>query len=234
MIYIPEQSDQFQVPEFQLVKASAGSGKTRALTQRYIRMLLSENIPHNQLQNILAVTFSKNAAKEMKARILTWLKAAYFGDPEVVAELTALIGIDQPTLQARAKRVLETILDSYSDFQVRTIDSFMTSIFKTSAVDLGFSPEFAIVMDAREMLQYALERYLSYVSATSISGSLMRKIIRQILNNLLDDNKYLWDPTVEILKQLFGLNAIQASYKKPFYYQENESQMNAIVSRSRP
>ena len=45
-----------------VLKASAGSGKTHALTLRYVEFLMSENIPRNDLRNILAITFSNNAA----------------------------------------------------------------------------------------------------------------------------------------------------------------------------
>jgi ATP-dependent exoDNAse (exonuclease V) beta subunit len=56
-----------------IYKASAGSGKTFALTREYIRMLLSDKtlrdnrLPHSR---ILAVTFTKKSTAEMKERIL--------------------------------------------------------------------------------------------------------------------------------------------------------------------
>ena len=43
------------LPDFTLVSASAGSGKTHTLTQRYLQFLLSDWIPHGKLQNILSI-----------------------------------------------------------------------------------------------------------------------------------------------------------------------------------
>jgi len=48
---------------FYYLKASAGSGKTYSLTERFVQFLLSDRIPQNHLRNILAITFSNNAAK---------------------------------------------------------------------------------------------------------------------------------------------------------------------------
>ena len=55
--------------KLEIYKASAGSGKTYTLTQKYLGYLLqSANTTH---RNILAVTFTNKATEEMKARILT-------------------------------------------------------------------------------------------------------------------------------------------------------------------
>ena len=81
-------------PHLTLLKASAGSGKTHALTQRFVQFILSEKISQNHLRNILAVTFSNNAAKEMKQRILSWLKKACFRDPESLHQLSQILSLD--------------------------------------------------------------------------------------------------------------------------------------------
>ena len=51
-----------------LYKASAGSGKTYTLSKTYLELLLQDKNP-NSYRNILAVTFTNKAAKEMKERV---------------------------------------------------------------------------------------------------------------------------------------------------------------------
>ncbi|MBF0317752.1 MAG: UvrD-helicase domain-containing protein, partial [Nitrospirae bacterium] len=63
-----------EFPHSIVLKASAGSGKTRALTKRFVRFLLSADIRNNSLKNIIAITFSNNASREMRQRIVLWLK----------------------------------------------------------------------------------------------------------------------------------------------------------------
>ena len=92
---ILEKDTHIHFPHFIVLKASAGSGKTHTLTQRYVQLVLSERIQRNHLRNILAITFSNNAAKEMKERVLQWLKALHFEDEKAVRELTEIITFRQ-------------------------------------------------------------------------------------------------------------------------------------------
>jgi len=62
-----------ELPKYTVVTASAGSGKTTALKQRFVQILLSKIIPSNNLKNVLAITFTNNAAREMKQRVLSAL-----------------------------------------------------------------------------------------------------------------------------------------------------------------
>ena len=59
-----------------IVEASAGSGKTYALSTRYVKLLLDTDIPPDAiaLRSLLAITFTNKAAFEMKGRILELLR----------------------------------------------------------------------------------------------------------------------------------------------------------------
>ncbi|MGO9377982.1 MAG: UvrD-helicase domain-containing protein [Dissulfurispiraceae bacterium] len=89
-------------PHFTVLKASAGSGKTYTLTERFVQFLLSDKVPKNSLPNMLAITFSNNAAKEMRESTLSRLKKVYFGDETEVRELLKISSFDIETIRKKA------------------------------------------------------------------------------------------------------------------------------------
>jgi len=189
-------------PHFTVLKASAGSGKTYTLTERFVQLILSIKIPRNHLRHILAITFSNNAAKEMKERVLYWLKSVYFEDPDALTELSKIVSLDKTSMMERAGQVIEEILSNYSDFQIRTIDSFMTKIFKASAIDFGYSPEFEIMMDSSPLMEYAFNLLLRNVKQGSSEAELLHEIIKIILEQRQEDSPYLWDPSSILFNEI--------------------------------
>ena len=200
-------------PNAVLLKASAGSGKTHALSLRFVQFLLSAAVDKNDLANILAITFTKNAAREMKTRILKWLKDCYFEDEKETGQVLDVVSLSPQALAGRAEEVLDNILTRYTDFQVETIDSFMASIFKASTLDLGFPPYFEIVLDNSDLIEYAFNRYLRKVKPGSKDGETFRQIADLILASQGANAYYPWDPTSLILDKLKSLYAKLAAQK---------------------
>src|SRR3989304_3427359 len=168
-------------PHLTLLKASAGSGKTHALTQRFVQFILSEKISQNHLRNILAVTFSNNAAKEMKQRILS---------------------LDEDRLVSRAETLIDEILLNYSDFQVKTIDSFMASIYKASAIDLGYPPDFDILMAPEATMAYAFNRFLRRVRSGSPEAHFLEEVLELVLKGKGAEGAHLWGPSKGLLDEM--------------------------------
>lgn len=191
-----------QFPHFTVLKASAGSGKTYALTKRFVQFILSDKIPGNNLRNILAITFTNNSAKEMKERILSWLKAIYFNRSEEVTELSRIISLDRGTMIEKAGHLIEEILSNYSDFQVKTIDSFMTTVFKASALDFGYDPDFDILVNNDYVMKYAFDLFLRDVREGTEEAKLFEEIISIIIQNKKGDASYLWDPSTSLLEEI--------------------------------
>ncbi len=203
-------------PHFIVLKASAGSGKTRTLTERYVQLILSEKIPKNALKNILAVTFSNNAAREMKERVLLWLKSAAFDDTEVINELSGIIAIDRERMAKNAEGMIEEILENYPDFQVRTIDSFMATVFKASAIDFGYNPEFDILMKNDVIMEYSFNLFLRSVREDSEEARLLDTVISMINENTRKDASFLWDPSSALLEEIKKIyRKLSATGKKP-------------------
>jgi ATP-dependent exoDNAse (exonuclease V) beta subunit len=206
-IPIIEKDSELEFPHFTVLKASAGSGKTHMLTKRFVQFILSEKIARNGLRNILAITFSNNAAKEMKEKIIDWLKMLHFGDPEMTAQMLEAVTIDREKLAAVAGHMVEEILRNYSDFEVRTIDSFMTSIFRTSAIDFGFNTEFDILMNNDPLMAYSFDLFLRNVREGSKEADLILGIISAIQEGKLGTEAYMWDPSSALLEEVKGLYA---------------------------
>lgn len=197
-----EKDQNIRFPHFTVLKASAGSGKTYTLTERFVQFVLSDKIPRNRLKNILAITFSNNASKEMKERVLLWLKTLYFGDEDTLDELSRIVTMDKERMRTRAGEIIDEILSHYSDFQVRTIDSFMATIFRASAIDFGLSPEFEILMDPGTVMEYAFSLFLRDVKEGTPLAELFEGIIRIILEQRREGSSYPWDPSKDLLTEI--------------------------------
>jgi ATP-dependent exoDNAse (exonuclease V) beta subunit len=211
-----ERDSDLRFPHFIVLKASAGSGKTRTLTERFVQFILSDTIPKNRLRNILAVTFSNNAAKEMKERILLWLKALHFGDQESITEFSGITTFDSDRLMEKAGMMIEEILENYPDFQVRTIDSFMATVFKASAIDFGYNPEFDILMSNDAIMEYAFNLFLRNVKEGTDEAALFNAVIAVLNENKKKDASYLWDPSSSLLDEIKKIyRKLASTGKKP-------------------
>ncbi|MEW6067320.1 MAG: UvrD-helicase domain-containing protein [Nitrospirota bacterium] len=207
-----ERDIDIRFPHFWVLKASAGSGKTYALTQRYAQFILSDKIPKNRLKNILAITFSNNAAKEMRGRILKWLKSIYLNKADEAKDIFHVVSLDKERLREKAGELIEEILNNYSDFQVKTIDSFMTTIFKASAIDFGYNPDFDILMDKDSVMEYSFNVFLKNVREGTDGAMLFEEIISSIEEYKRKDSAYLWDPSDTIFKEISKIYSKLSSY----------------------
>jgi ATP-dependent helicase/nuclease subunit A len=202
---ILERDTEITFPQVTVLKASAGSGKTYSLTERFVQFLLSNKIPQNHLRNILAITFSNSAAKEMKERILSWLKDIYFEDRNKIDDLSRILPLRKEYLPSKAGAAIDEILRNYTEFQVKTIDSFMASIYKASAIDLGYSPDFEIVMAPGKIMAYAFNRFLRGVREKTPEAEFLGKLLEIILEGRGGESAYLWDPSRDFLEETVEL-----------------------------
>jgi ATP-dependent helicase/nuclease subunit A len=197
-----ERHHNLSFPQFTVLKASAGSGKTYALARRFALFLLSDKVPKNGLTNLLAITFSNNAAKEMKERILNILKQICLGHGETLTEFTIDLSLPREVLRKKAGQLIDEILRDYGDFQVKTIDSFMTTIFKAASIDFGYSPDFEIVMNSAPVMEYAFSLFLRRVREGTAEGRFMTEVVDLIVANRSRDSSYLWEPSAAILAEI--------------------------------
>ena len=124
------------------VGASAGTGKTKVLTDRVLRLLLGGTAP----ERILCLTFTRAAAAEMALRITRELARWTVADDEALAgTLAALTGARprRATLD-RARRLFAAVLDVPDGLKIQTIHAFCQSLLRRFPLEAGVAPNFEI------------------------------------------------------------------------------------------
>ena len=182
-----------------IVEASAGSGKTYALSRAYLGLLLADP-SDNTLKSLLAITFTNKATYEMKERILELLKRTAldeFAKPLDKKELLAYLKLQPAPAKDKSLQALDTIILNYNSFQVKTIDSFVNLLLSGCAYRLGLPADFRIKKD----FEYYLEAALDLIIERAGQDSQLRGIFEDFLEQYLyaEDNKS-WSPRMDILE----------------------------------
>jgi ATP-dependent helicase/nuclease subunit A len=144
------------VAKLNIIRASAGSGKTYTLTEEYLKLALRDT---DSFRHILAVTFTNKATAEMKNRIVGELYRLSGGrESKHLQPLIAALGIPETELRARAASVLQKILHAYSRFSVSTIDSFFQQIIRSFTREIGIQGGYTIELDTESVLDESIDR----------------------------------------------------------------------------
>ncbi len=137
------------------VGASAGTGKTKVLTDRVLRLLLprAENIPGTPPHKILCLTFTKAAASEMALRInRTLSRWAIMPDEELAVKLRGLLGREPEAYeQAAARKLFAGVVDTPGGLKIMTIHSFCQSVLSRFPLEAGLPPHFAALEEVQAM-----------------------------------------------------------------------------------
>ena len=127
------------------VEASAGTGKTKVLSDRVLRLLLAGANP----SKILCLTYTKAAAVEMNNRIASRLSSwAVMPEEKLQEELSALLGRTitassaDKELIATARRLFALLLDIPGGLKIQTFHSFCEEILKRFPLEAKISPYF--------------------------------------------------------------------------------------------
>lgn len=127
------------------VSAGAGSGKTFTLTRRIVYALSPESGPFvEHLDQVLAITFTKDAAAEIRDRV----RCALIDE-----------GMDEEAL---------TVDDAW----ISTIHGMCSRILRAHALELGIDPEFTVLTDTDELMDQAVEHVLGRATAPDAAPEL--------------------------------------------------------------
>ena len=152
-------------PDFDVwVAASAGSGKTKVLTDRVLRLLLPDPAgrwagaaPHK----ILCITFTKAAAALMALRVQKKLGDwAVMDEAKLFKDLQDLLDVPPSNdVMTAARKLLSTVLDVPGGLSIMTIHAFCQSTLGRFAIEAGVAPGFTVLEEssANEILRHIVD-----------------------------------------------------------------------------
>ncbi|MBQ1886635.1 MAG: UvrD-helicase domain-containing protein, partial [Bacteroidales bacterium] len=144
--------------------ASAGSGKTYNLAERFSDYLIEEHRKgrSDAHRRVVAVTFTNKATFEMKSEIIKKLYKR---------------SVD-PSYEYRkdAETVLRELVHDYTMFRVSTIDSFFQKVLRAFALELGSSSSYDTSLDSQSAVEAALDSIYSKLGSDKKLLGVMEKI----------------------------------------------------------
>jgi ATP-dependent helicase/nuclease subunit A len=167
-----------------LVQAPAGSGKTTLLAQRYLRLLATVDAP----ERILALTFTRRAAEEMRARVIGALEAGR------LAECPPTLNRQTWELAVAARRHLRALgidLGRHpSRLRIETIDSFNAWLAAQLPIISGAGGRLTLIDNARPLYEEAARRALLHDRGDNFGEAVERVLA-------VGDQR--WGPLIELI-----------------------------------
>ncbi|MCQ2723259.1 RecB-like helicase [Helicobacter pylori] len=199
------------------LKASAGSGKTFALSVRFLALLFKGANP----SEILTLTFTKKATAEMKERILDYLKILQQENLEnekeksqnILKELEEKYHLDPDLVRNSAPKIYQRFLNA--EIRISTIDAFFQSILRKFCWFVGLSANFEVNEDTKAHQQQLNEGFLS-----ALNGEQLEELSVFIAQCLSYDS-YTSDSILERLRFLKNkLYLFDPNKKEPAFDEE--------------
>ncbi|HBE72428.1 MAG TPA: hypothetical protein DDW52_30195, partial [Planctomycetaceae bacterium] len=172
----------------EVIRASAGTGKTYQLSNRLLRIILAGH----EVDNILATTFTRKAAGEIMHRVLQRLALACT-NAERLEELGHACGMPELST-GRALAALRRVTASIHRLRIGTLDSFFSQIARTFSLEMGLPPGWSTMDPVREP-QFQLEaisrlldghdrRKLVELVRMLAKGESSRQVVEQVLQTV--------------------------------------------------
>jgi ATP-dependent exoDNAse (exonuclease V) beta subunit len=174
-----------------IVEAPAGSGKTGLLTQRFLRLLGGVE----RCESVVAMTFTRKAAAEMRERIVKALE-----DAEEPANELELSIHKRRTRElavaalANSKQRKWNLLEDPSQLQIQTIDSLCAMLTRQMPVISEFGGVGKVVEDARDLYKLAArDTVRTLTEGSSLEQNLFRRIALHFDNDMTRLEKQVAD-----------------------------------------
>ncbi|GAA9336615.1 RecB-like helicase [Helicobacter pylori] len=201
------------------LKASAGSGKTFALSVRFLALLFKGANP----SEILTLTFTKKATAEMKERILDYLKILQKENLEnenekeksqnILKELEEKYRLNPSLVRNNAPKIYQRFLNA--EIRISTIDAFFQSILRKFCWFVGLSANFEVNEDTKAHQQQLNESFLSALNNEQLEE------LSVFITQCLSHDSYTSDSILERLRFLKNkLYLFDSNKKDPVFDEE--------------
>ncbi|QTO98360.1 RecB-like helicase [Helicobacter pylori] len=201
------------------LKASAGSGKTFALSVRFLALLFKGANP----SEILTLTFTKKATAEMKERILDYLKILQKENLEdekekeksqnILKELEEKYHLDPSLVRNSAQKIYQRFLNA--EIRISTIDAFFQSILRKFCWFVGLSANFEVNEDTEAHQQQLNESFLGALNSEQLEE------LSVFITQCLSHESYTSDSILERLRFLKNkLYLFDPNKKEPVFDEE--------------
>ncbi len=201
------------------LKASAGSGKTFALSVRFLALLFKGANP----SEILTLTFTKKATAEMKERILDYLKILQKENLEdekekeksqnILKELEEKYRLNPSLVQNGAQKIYQRFLNA--EIRISTIDAFFQSILRKFCWFVGLSANFEVNEDTKAHQQQLNASFLSALNNKQLEE------LSVFITQCLSYDSYTSDSVLERLRFLKNkLYLFDPNKKDPVFDEE--------------
>ncbi|MCJ8495340.1 RecB-like helicase [Helicobacter pylori] len=201
------------------LKASAGSGKTFALSVRFLALLFKGANP----SEILTLTFTKKATAEMKERILDYLKILQKENLEdekekeksqnILKELEEKYRLNPSFVQNSAQKIYQRFLNA--EIRISTIDAFFQSILRKFCWFVGLSANFEVNEDTKAHQQQLNASFLSALDNKQLEE------LSVFITQCLSYDSYTSDSILERLRFLKNkLYLFDSNKKDPVFDEE--------------
>lgn len=177
---------------FNIVKASAGSGKTYRLVKEYISLMINDK-QSKSFSKVIAMTFTNKAAIEMKQRIISGLDGISSESKSyrsLTEDLAKELSISKQDVIKRSESVLNSILHQYEDFNVMTIDKFNLRLIRSFSRDLDLGTDFDVIMEESEVIEKIVDSLLNKLGHEN-SKELNKLLFQYAESNLEEETG--WD-----------------------------------------
>lgn len=190
-----------------LIRASAGTGKTFQLSNRYISLLASGVSP----TSILATTFTRKAAGEIRDRILERLADAVLC-PSEANELNKHIQVPDGVEPRSFESCFQSMVTDLNRLNIGTLDSFFSVWTSKLALEFGLTPGWSMLSttEYENLIYRAISDLVRYGKNTDLSR-LLQLLNKGTVNRSITENVY---DSIDKLRALF-LQTTRQTWDQP-------------------